>query len=74
MDVKGNFSFYILDINKVRARAAFKVVKLRNEVLARLYPGEVENLQNRERMALYCKYRDSDFFPCWLMKVIGQVG
>ena len=40
---KGNFSASVLDINKVRARAAFKAGETRNEVLARLYPGS-ENL------------------------------
>lgn len=45
---KGNFSAAVLDINKVRARAAFKAGETRNEVLARLYPGS-ENLAKTER-------------------------
>ena len=45
---KGNFSAAFLDINKVRARAAFKAGETRNEVLARLYPGS-ENLAKTER-------------------------
>lgn len=49
---KGNFSAAIADINKVRERAAFKAGDIRNEVIARLYPGS-ESLDTSERQYPY---------------------
>lgn len=49
---KGNFSAAVSDINKVRERAAFKVGDVRNEVIARLYPGS-ESLTVSERQYPY---------------------
>ena len=49
---KGNFSAAIADINKVRERAAFKSGDVRNEVIARLYPGS-ESLDALERQYPY---------------------
>ena len=49
---KGNYNAAIDDINKVRARAAFKAGETRAEVLARLQPG-YEKLTQAEQQWPY---------------------
>jgi hypothetical protein len=49
---KGDFASAIIDINKVRSRAAYKSGETRAEVLARLYPG-AETLAASERQYPY---------------------
>jgi starch-binding outer membrane protein, SusD/RagB family len=49
---KGDYASAIKDINVVRARAAFKAGDTRDEVLARLYPGN-ENLSSSEKQYPY---------------------
>lgn len=46
--LKGNYAGALADINKVRARAAYKAGETRDEVIARLYPGS-EQLAQPER-------------------------
>ena len=49
---KGNYNAAIDDINKVRARAAFKAGETRAEVLARLQPGYEKTDTGRTAMAV----------------------
>lgn len=55
---KGDFGAAIQDINKVRARAAFKIGETRSEVLARLQPGH-ENLTAQEQLWPYSVEKDT---------------
>ena len=54
---KGDFASAIADINKIRARAAFKSGETRAEVLARLQPGH-ENLTSTEQKWPYTVEKD----------------
>lgn len=56
---KGLYDLGIADINKVRARAAFKEGNARNEVLARLYPGH-ENLSAKAQEYPYLADANAD--------------
>ena len=55
---KGQYQTAIDDINVLRYRAAFKAGQERNEVLARLYPGN-ENLTSAERQYPYAASGES---------------
>ncbi|RHE91449.1 RagB/SusD family nutrient uptake outer membrane protein [Bacteroides intestinalis] len=54
---KGDYANAISDINKVRARAAYKIGETRSEVLARLQPGH-ENLTLSEQQWPYYVEKD----------------
>lgn len=55
--LKGLYANAVVDINKVRERAAYRPGENRAEVIARLYPGK-ENLQNSERQYPYAVTQD----------------